>query len=322
MENLIIIITCIALALLFKHLKIKSLSIQALSRIFENNWYRFLAKPFMLALPSATLACYKIEPLKDKIPGDVITWIDKEVVFLVVGLFMVPLLVGIEDFIRKLAPAYSNNLTSDGQSILLRALDYPVDKKMNHFLSVLRSAKDSMTSGQVFQAITQPDKQLAEITRAIHIFFESLAKLQDEQIDFTTVLFKMDDGSPVEGWCYFPESKRPEQNLLNDPKSLAANAAKNNGRTIIIQDIEKERKKPKSQISQHCPTEKGSAICYPIKSTHTKSIPLVLRITADKAFFSSDNKVLYEKILDRFSKRILIEYALSELKNYASKKIN
>ncbi len=224
---------------------------------------------------------------------------------------MVPLLVGIEDFIRKLAPAYSNSLTSDGQSTLLRALDYPVDKKMNHFLSVLRSAKDSMTSGQIFQAITQPDKQLAEITRAIHIFFESLAKLQDEQLDFTTVLFKMDDGAPVEGWCYFPESKRPEQNLLNDPKSLAANAAKNNGRTIIIQDIEKEKKSQGLKFLNIAQQKKVRPFATPLKAHTPKASHLFLELLQIKLFFHPITRYCMKKYLTDLQKEFLLNMHLA-----------
>lgn len=177
-----------------------------------------------------------------------------------------------------------------------------------------------MEFGKIFLAITSPDRQLAEITRAIHVFFTGLASLEQEKdIEFTTAIFKMIDGIPAESWCYFPESEKPEQNLLNDPMSLAANTAKNGGKMIVIEDIEKEKRKRKSQISKHCQTEKGSVICYPIRNGHTKSLPLVLRITANKAFFSSDKEILYEPILRRFKTRILIEYALSELKNYGKK---
>jgi len=100
-----------------------------------------------------------------------INWIDKYTGFIVVGFFLAPVLVGIEALIRKKAKAYSNNLPAEGLNLLLKALDYPVDKKMNRFLSELNSANNRLTYGQVFQRITQPEKQVAEIIRAIHMYF-------------------------------------------------------------------------------------------------------------------------------------------------------
>jgi hypothetical protein len=124
---------------------------------------------------------------------------------------------------------------------------------------------------------------------------------------YLTVLFKMENNLPVDSWCYFPESNRPVPELLQDSTSLAA-----------YEDIAKERISSTSKISKNCPTENGSAFCYPLKVA--ADVPLVLRITANKSFFKIENKVIYGKILEHFKKRILIEYALSELKNHVSKK--
>ena len=38
--------------------------IRKLENVLENGWYSFLIKPFFLVLPSATLACYKIDSLQ------------------------------------------------------------------------------------------------------------------------------------------------------------------------------------------------------------------------------------------------------------------
>lgn len=316
--GIIFVIVAIVLCALIVWLKLRV--IKLLCSIVENNWYKFLFKPFSLALPSATLACYKIEALKNQIPVDVFSWIDKHVGLIVFGYFMVPVVTGVEDFIKKKASEYSTSLSSEGASLLLKALDYAVDKKMNRFLSELSNTKESLTPGQVFQKITDPDRQVAEIVRAIHLFCESLASLSDtDEVEFNTVLFRMNGEVLVESWCFFPESNMPDQALLNDTQSLASNVARS-GKMIIIEDIGKERKNKKSRISVQCQMEAGSALCYPIKCAPTKNIPLVLRITANKAFFSTEKRAMYEKIFERFKKRILIEYALSQFKSYASKK--
>ncbi|MBF6650100.1 hypothetical protein [Methylobacter sp. BlB1] len=273
----------------------------------------------MVALPTATLACYKVNSFKELVSADLFAWIDEHAAYLALGYFLVPLAVGFEDLIRKKAPAYLDSLTSEGQVLLLKAMDSAVEKKMKCFLSTLNLDYKNWTGEEIFQNITNPDRQLAEIMRAIHVFFESLASLSNKEIDFTTVLFKMKNGIPEDSWCYFPESNMPEQNLLKDPSSLASYAARV-GKLVIIPDIEKERISSESRISRFCRAEKGSVICFPIRSEQIKDTPFVIRISADKAFFSEENKVTYEKILGRFRKRILIEYALSELKKSCLKK--
>lgn len=312
------VIAVVFLIVWFLVVTFKCRLIKILFSIIENNWYRFAIKPFALAMPSATLACYKLESLKKIVPETALSWIDEHAGLVVLGYFLVPVVAGIEELVRKKAPTYADTLPSEGFGLLLKAIDYPVDKKMNRFLTELGTIGSAFTSGQVFQKITDPDRQLAEIVRAIHIFFDSLSKASGlGDIEFTTALFKMVNGVPVESWCFFPEASMPGQNLLKDSRSLASCAAKS-GKMVIIQDIEYEKKRKDPRISKHCQSDKGSAISIPITSPQIKGVPLVLRITADKAFFSEDKRVMYKKTLELFKKRILIEYALSELKNYAS----
>jgi hypothetical protein len=297
---------------------IKRLFIRTLYKIIDKDSYRFIAKPFAIGLPSAVLACYKIDSLRQNIPNSVFLWIDDHVIPIVLCYFLVPFVVGVEDWIKKQAPSYSDNLSSDAQSLLLKAINFPVEKKMNRFLSELNSKEQYTTASQIFQKITKPEQQLAEITRSIHIFFTAFSSFYTkDEIDFTTVLFKMRDNLPIESWCCFPEGNEPIPELLKDPTTLAAYTA-NLKKMVIIEDIAKEKTLSKSKISKHCPTEEGSALCYPLRVGTT--IPLVLRVTANKSFFKMENRVAYEKILEHFKKRILIEYALSELKNHVSKK--
>ena len=51
MQNLAIIIISVAIVIWLGQMNIKRLAIQSLFGIVEKNWYRFLMKPMMLALP-------------------------------------------------------------------------------------------------------------------------------------------------------------------------------------------------------------------------------------------------------------------------------
>lgn len=307
----------------FLALKHKSVWILWLQSLFDRDLYSF-AKPLLVALPSALIGCYRIDSIRQRSP-DFFAWIEMHLPGIALGYIAVPVLVGLEEWVKKQSPKYGNNISSKGVALLLRALDSPVDTKMNRFLSMLALVGDNQISKtDVFQTITDPDKQLAEIIRAIHLFFDGYSKLADAkaEIEFTTVLFKMSNSVPVKPWCYFPECNRPGEGLLNNRGSLAANAAKANngsGKTIIVENIEKEKRKTKSLISKNCASEHGSALCFPIKSNHVSAkVPLVLRITTNRPFFLEHKKVQYEEVLKRFEKRILIEYALSELKSYVT----
>jgi len=287
-----------------------------LGSIIQSYWYKFFIKPPALALPSVTLACYKIESVNAVIPPEIIKFIDDKILFVVAGLFLVPVIAGLEDIVKAKSSKYSDDLSTEGLFLLLAALDSPVDKKMDRFLIALNSRKNKKDPADVFNTITEPKKQLAEITRAIHVFFVGWSKIfYEEKIEFVTVVFRMKSNLAIGAWSYYPESEIPEQKLIEDTDSLAANAVEQR-KIIIISDIEKERKRKNSLISKHCLTEEGSAICYPISTGHTKgSIPLVIRITTNKPFFKKENRLIYKQILEKFKKRILIEYALSELKD-------
>jgi len=212
---------------------------------------------------------------------------------------------------------YFLDLSGDGALLLLTALDKPVEIKMDRFLSTITSKTSNQNLSFIFNKITRPEKQVAEITRSVHIFFEGISKIgRTEKIDFVTVVFVMKNNLSVDARSYHPQSELPQKNLIEDKNSLAANAARE-GKIIIIPDIEREARRGKaSQISRHCTSEQGSALCFPISSGHIKGgVPLVLRITASKPFFNKKNRLVYIDLLEMFKKRILIEYALNELKN-------
>lgn len=296
-------------------------------KAIDSSFYLFAVKPLIMALPSATIALYKWPSAKGILSPAIFQWIDENIFIVVTGYFLIPLFVITEDFIKKKAPAYFVELSAEGQNLLLKSLNLPVDKKMNRFLLFLKEhSNQKLTPGQIFKDITNPDVQLAEIIRAIHLFFEGYAKLHNRKtINFTTVLFKIKEGRPVESWCYFPEGNRPNDELLNDSTSLAAQTVKEN-RMIIVEDIQKEKEKiknnKKSKISANCQQEEGSELCFPIRLTAKNTIPLVLGVTASECFFLVENSVLYENILETFRKRIIIEYTLSEMKSHVSKPQN
>ncbi|MGD7033482.1 hypothetical protein [Methylotuvimicrobium buryatense] len=296
--------------------------VKAYLAVIRSFLYKILVKPVVLALPSAVLAIYKIDSAKNAMPPIIIEKIDAHIVIIVFGLVIVPILSSFEDFIDSKSSKYDDNISTEGLFLLLSALDSPVDKKMDRFLTALNKSTCATSPGKIFNKITEPEKQLAEITRAIHILLEGLYKIENkDKVDIVTVVFRMKNNRSRDVWSYYPESQIPESDLISDQKSLASYSAKNK-RMTIISDIKAEKKKKNRKISEYCNLEEGSAICYPINTGHTKEIPLVIRITANKQFFDEEKREIYIKVLEVFKKRILIEYALSELKDRATDKAN
>lgn len=296
-----------------------------LNFIISSVVYKFIFRPLLLGLPSFVITAYKIEVLYKSISlssFNFFPFVEEHALVLGLSYLVLPVFVSVEDLIRIKAKNHCDTLSAEGLSFLIKAIDKPVEKKLNRFISFLKQQKsDKITSPEdVFNTITQPDIQIAEIIRSIHILFEgipSLLEQKNDDIEFYTTLFIMENNVPVKSWCFFPESDPPSDILYKSTDSLSTHACEQKN-TIIVSDIAKEKKKKKSRISPNCITEKGSAICYPILCKHTGDIPLAIRIVASSNFFNSDMKKLYQKIFEKFEKRILIEYALSEVKKYAT----
>lgn len=298
----------------------KTALIIVLGSIIEHGIYKFGVRPLVLGLPSATIAFYKIEALRGKVPPELLVWLDEKALWFVVCYIILPIFVSLEDLVKQLAKKINAVISQEVYALLLGVIDKPVEKKMNRFITFLAQNGDKKHSpAHIFNKITQPEKQAAEIVRSIHTFFDGFSKILGENdIEFQTVLFKLENNIAKQSWCYFPESSPPEKALLGDNASLAVFSAKER-KMIIIEDIASEQKKATPRISKNCTSDRGSAICYPVRYIQTNTVPLVIRVVANKPFFEIKKRSYYNDVFKRFEKRILIEYSLSELKQDAKR---
>lgn len=285
----------------------------------DNYFYILVIRPFLISLPSVAVACYKIRPVHDRLSPELLKALnDNALILAFIFIIVLPTYITLEALLKKRISKILPDLSQEGNALFFKALDKPVESKMNRFLSCMKDIKQNQpVADTIFKTITQPEKQLAEITRSIHIFFEGLAEIfEKKEIDFKTVLFKIaENKTPVENWCHFPEHCPPEAGILYDTKSLVFHTVQKKS-IVIIEDIKKEKGSRKPRISQHCVAEDGSAICYPIRCIHTNTTPFAIRIVANGGFFETDREPLYQKVFQRFEKRVLLEYALGEIKNY------
>lgn len=263
-----------------------------IDKIIGKSYYKYAGRPFLIALPSFTLACYKIDFFKNRLPANVFPWLDDNFTLLICCYILIPLFISFEECIKESSKKINTELPNEIFVLFLRTLDLPVEKKLNRFLNFLKDNKgNNLTSGQTFKGITDPDKQVAQLAESIHIFFDGLAQCSMcKDVEFSTVLFRMEGNLINENWCHFPRHLPPLKALLQDKATLAHCAAKEQ-HSVIIEDIEEEKKKKnKSRISKRCLADTGSVICYPIVCLHTGEVPLAVRVVANKPFFHKKKK--------------------------------
>jgi len=144
-----------------------------------------------------------------------------------------------------------------------------------------------------------------------------ITQKKDEKLK--TMLFSIENNTVKECWCSFPDSFAPSQKAYADKKSLIAKTTKSK-KMLIIENIKKEKEKgSKLRISSHCETEDGSVVTFPIRTNLlAKDVLLVIQVIFEDSFFKINHAKIYKQIFEEFEKRILIEYALKEIKSHAN----
>ena len=293
---------------------------------FKKPIYSIFLKPLLLLITPVIFSVYNIYKHTESF-SEIKNWIGNNFIIVFIIFFITVCIVMFEDVIKYLV-SKDIALSRNANFILLKALDYPVAKKENRFLNTLNDFREDYiekdkypTAGTIFKNITQPEKQIVEIVRSIHMVFETLATemygSDSLNFNFRTNLFEIDNNIVTGNLCYFPESDKMREKIVRDTDSLVAQAISSNNKDniIIIDNIKKEHEHENSRISKYCVSNEGSALAYLIRCNHTNNIPFVIRIVVEHNFFNSKQKSKYKDILKYFEKRILIEYALKEMKN-------
>lgn len=292
--------------------------LNGVDELFAAGWYT-LAKHLSIAALSIDLGIVGLKPGIIK-PSHILFFQKYTYIFLVSGILFT-ILNYIEEW--RLKSRYKQTLRSPkALTLLINCLNMAVDTKVNRFSSLLREfrKKESYQSGEVFKAVTKPQKQLKELTGAIHKFFEFLVHGENKQdIKFETSLLAIDNNTklPIKSIYHVPGVDPPVR-IYNDITSIVSHAIQKK-KTIIVDDIAREKQKKESErcISKYCTTDHGSAICFPIKCEHTGEIPLAIRIVATGKFFLKNNIDTYETIFKHFRIRLLVENALKEFSENA-----
>lgn len=208
--------------------------------------------------------------------------------------------------------------------VLLETIESVVEEKRKRFAEavhdLLQNNANQPTASTVFKNITQPEKQVKNIIKALEVCYKTLYP----KVYFKIALMEVEN-SNLKGWAYFlPYRARPNTPIDELKRSESAiSQALVTKEIVIVEDVQKELKKSvgKKYIKGSTKSnENWSQLCYPIKSITSNEVIFIICIAAKEANFFYDKEEFldsYKWLLDFFSSRLALEHSLAELKEKA-----
>lgn len=233
------------------------------------------------------------------------------------------LLITLSGIISERAKKNKDQMPVENLYALLRCLDGVVGLKESRFRNFLsnNTSKNGTEEKEVFRSITQPQIQIAELTRAICDLFNALYPESNQKL-IRVVLAQLNGGRVEEIPVHYPNDEDPVASLevLNSPSSTIMTCLKQR-KIIVVSSIKKEvtRHHKKRRFNPSAAKEEGSIICYPIKWGKS-DIPFVVSIHCDQdGLFKEAETAYYEFLLERFELRLRLEYNLALIRRETDK---
>ena len=227
-----------------------------------------------------------------------------QIPFTIFILVLVPFLVTIVRFIsqQKQKTDSEKLLTS-----LLAHIDTVISVKTTRFYKYIsQHNQETLNSKEVFDKITQPVLQMTEIIKNITSCFE---KIYDENT-IKTSLLKVNKNGHIGYFIYLDGEPKTEESILNASDSTAKYCY-NTKKITIIENTEK--KDAKFKHSARFKSETKSIICYPVKQG-AKIVFIICITSKTPCIFKKSEKLKTEYLLSQFSKRLVLELYLYQLK--------
>ena len=269
--------------------------------------------PLLLALPAQVFVLAEYRPgLKAWLENTNVGWL-----WLLASL---PFLMGlVRSGISRIAFSFANPVEEDNLLALLRILNELVARKSERFFSTLEEVrKQPKDAAEIFRTITKPDVQIERLVEGIWQYF-NFNRDRHEPI-VRVVLAEMGNKHITKYRVSLPADMPPKartEDLQRDDCGFSA--AKASRRILIIEDVGKEgkatRKSKFVSTSEDTTGAGGSMICWPVVCERLGEVPYVLSIYAPRrGYFTPSEERVYAYVLDMFSRRILLEYGLEQLK--------
>jgi len=293
-----------------------------LFEFYKKLWVQFFAAPVILAVPPAFITGFygnkTLNAALTTLAPGVATFLAQEVIaaIAIAALYPTVLLVFAKSVVKQVD---ARGLNIDSLLMVAAAIDNVVGSKSKRF-AAHASNHHNLSRDKAFEDITQPTKQIAEITRAVCDLFNAL-RTEKKRSLIRVVLATLDEQGQINGLpVYYPQDEpvRSTIEALNNPASAIRTAARSR-RIVIIESIGNEFKKPKEKRkfvdTGNEEDNEGSLICYPVVYGSGKHVPYVISIHCDVAgYFKEAFRDLYEHTLQRFALRLSLEHSLFIIK--------
>lgn len=272
----------------------------AMAKFFSRNLVIELIWQLLSTLPLALLGvAYSIEPIK--------TWLDKfsvgwQITYCVI-LLIIPIITNIS---YKYYQQKKANSQADILSQLIEHLGIAVDFKRRRFANVLSKAPKSDQT--IFKDITQPKWQMEKLCTSICIMMGEIVHNKDIKLS----LIRCKKEQLMQYLSIIGDDKETVSvKELSEHSSLAKYVLKHH-KTVIIEDVLNKPNNIPFYANEGCNIR--SILQKPLMVGNEVCLLLSLSSHTEKTFRESRKKE-YDKILDIFCYRLLLERHLLELKN-------
>lgn len=280
-------------------------------------------KGVIVTIPAAVIAYAAVKWTTSPLPGQtpLRTFLEAHV-YLTVGFLVCPLLL---PHLFAIVDASATRLKDRDyfprvlSAALIHGINDIVGLKLRRFADFARRMTGNETKAEVFDAITQPEKQMTQLLVNLHHLLHELTKDDTLQV----VLARIENNLPVEFVERVPNDiTLPPSLVTTDAARTLFHHSASNNRVIVIQDIgdhlQKNRKKRLYHPVGQPDEDKGSILCWPVFCETSGRVEYVLSIKSGVAkAITDDFRKLYKVPIGSFITRLLVEHNLKMIKRRA-----
>jgi hypothetical protein len=210
----------------------------------------------------------------------------------------------------------SNNepLNVDSSSIILSSIDAIVNHKLKH-ISKYMSSHGTINHEDILRMIN-PDEQIGLLFLGLYNFFNEAINANNSDLNICVI--ECSDGEFVgnDFYDYHPFAPACTLSALKE-RSIALNVLKKKSPDII----ENTETHPEFVPFDDTEKNKGSMLCFPITNVGpAKEVIFIVSLFSNEpGFFVRKKKKYYNKVIDKYSERIILEYQFKLLKKGGTK---
>jgi hypothetical protein len=225
-----------------------------------------------------------------------------EIPIVISAYLIIPLLTTLIHFNFK---SKDSNTNENFLSALVSHIDTILGSKNKRFYDFVRQNK-ATDPINVFREITQPIIQKTEVVKNIASFFSFFCNDHTVKVSLLRII----ENNTIDYFISLDGEPATDIEILNNKKSTAKYCLEEK-KTILVEDTERRNVKFMPNIGDTSNTK--SIICHPILKG--SSIKYIICITSrNKNSFLKKNLKRFQYALEQFSKRIVLESYLDEIK--------